>query len=229
MRTNAERYNRNVRDDLERVFGARLLSLVAYGDGRQMAVVASLTSADLTALVPFVARWRAAGFSVPLLVTRHELERTLDTFPIEYAQVAATQKLLAGTDPFADLAINPEHLRHACERQIKSHLIHLREGLLETEGRPSALSELVEASAAPFRAILQATSWLMRGTVNSSPALQDDETLARFAESRLGMEAAVVRDVLGADRGRPVEAQSLMPAYLALTERLWSILDAWPD
>lgn len=216
--------------DLERVFGSRLLSLVAYGDRRHMAVVSTLTADDIAALMPFVSRWRAAGDGVPLLLTRHELERSLDIFPIEYGAILASHELVAGTDPFVGLAITRDDLRRACERQVKSHLIHLREGLLETGGRPSAVAGLVESSAAAFRAVLQAV-FRLRDEVRPKPDAGnlDDETLAHFAGSKLGLPANTVRDVLGAERGRPVDAQTLMPAYLALTERLWTIVDTWRD
>ncbi|HEX2442443.1 MAG TPA: hypothetical protein VHJ77_00755 [Vicinamibacterales bacterium] len=216
-----------MKDDLEHVFGSRLLSLIGYADGRRMAVVASLTPDDLATLVPLAGRWRAAGIGAPLLMTRHELERTLDIFPIEYAQIFATRELLAGVDPFAGLSISTAHLRRACERQVKSHLIHLREGFLESGGRPSALTDLVAGSAAAFRALLHAASWLTDKAGDARPRLDDDQSLTRFAESELGMRGAVVRDVLGSDRGRPVEAQALMPAYLTEMERLWSLVDDW--
>jgi hypothetical protein len=186
-----------------------------------MAVVSTLTPDDLAALVPLVPRWRAAGNSVPLLLTRDELERSLDIFPIEYSAIAASHELVAGIDPFARMAIASADLRRACERQVKSHLIHLREGLLETGGRPSAIATLVESSAAPFRAVLQAVARL------HDKQTTDDGALAAFAESTLGLPGGVVRDVLGADSGRPVDAQSLMPAYLALTEQLWTLVDTW--
>jgi hypothetical protein len=238
----------SVRDDLARVFGARLLSLVTYGDRRHMAVVSTLTADDLAALMPFVSRWRAAGDGVPLLLTRLELERSLDTFPIEYGAIMAKHELVQGTDPFAGLAIGRDDLRRACERQVKSHLIHLREGLLETGGRPSAMAGLVESSAPAFRAVLQAVLRLTAevrlkpdatsdagvrlkpdttGTGNDPDATTNDDTLARLAESTLGLPPGTVRDVLGADRGQPVDAQALMPAYLALTERLWTLVDTW--
>ena len=222
-----------------------------------MAVVSTLTAGDLAALMPFVSRWRAAGDGVPLLLTRLELERSLDTFPIEYGAIMAKHELVQGTDPFAGLAIGRDDLRRACERQVKSHLIHLREGLLETGGRPSAMAGLVESSAPAFRAVLQAVLRLtgevrlkpdatpdagvrlkpdttgtrnvpdMTGTGNDPDATTNDDTLARMAESTLGLPPGPVRDVLGADRGRPVDAQALMPAYLALTERLWTLVDTW--
>jgi hypothetical protein len=192
-----------------------------------MVVVASLTPDDLAALVPLAGRWRADGVGAPLVMTRRELERTLDIFPIEYAQIVATRELLAGVDPFAGLSIGTSHLRRACERQVKSHLIHLREGFLESGGRPSALTELVTSSAPAFRALLHAVSRLTDKAGDARPGLGDDESLARFAESELGMKGAVVRDVLGSDRGRPIEAQALMPAYLTEMERLWSTVDDW--
>ncbi len=212
-----------------------------------MAVVSTLTAADLAALMPFVSRWRAAGDGVPLLLTRLELERSLDTFPIEYGAIMAKHEVVQGTDPFAGLAIGRDDLRRACERQVKSHLIHLREGLLETGGRPSAMAGLVESSAPAFRAVLQAVLRLTAevrlkpdttgtgnvlkpdatGTGNDPDATTNDDTLARLAESTLGLPPGPVRDVLGADRGRPVDAQAVMPAYLALTERLWTLVDTW--
>jgi hypothetical protein len=220
----------SVRDDLARVFGARLLSLITYGDRRHMAIVSTLSADDLAALMPFVSRWRAAGHGVPLLLTRLELERSLDTFPIEYGAILAKHELVQGTDPFAGLAIARDDLRRACERQVKSHLIHLREGLLETGGRPSAVAGLVESSAPAFRAVLQAVLRMTAEVRLKPDATSDDfndETLARLAESTLGLRADTVRDVLGADRGRTVDAQALMPAYLALTERLWTLVDTW--
>jgi hypothetical protein len=220
----------SVRDDLARVFGARLLSLITYGDRRHMAIVSTLSADDLAALMPFVSRWRAAGHGVPLLLTRLELERSLDTFPIEYGAILAKHELVQGTDPFAGLAIARDDLRRACERQVKSHLIHLREGLLETGGRPSAVAGLVESSAPAFRAVLQAVLRMTAEVRLKPDATSDDlndETLAQVAESTLGLRADTVRDVLGADRGRTVDAQALMPAYLALTERLWTLVDTW--
>ena len=229
-----------------------------------MAVVSTLTADDLAALMPFVSRWRAAGEGVPLLLTRLELERSLDTFPIEYGAIMAKHELVQGADPFAGLAIARDDLRHACERQVKSHLIHLREGLLETGGRPSAMAGLVESSAPAFRAVLQAVLRLtaevrlkpdatpyaeVRLKPDATPyaevrlkpdatrthnatdatATDDlhDESLVRLAESTLGLPPGPVREVLGADHGRPVDAQALMPAYLALTERLWTLVDTW--
>ena len=45
-------------------------------------------------------------------------------------------------------------VRRACEVQARSHLLHLREGFLETRGRSDALADLIVQSAAAFAALV---------------------------------------------------------------------------
>ena len=54
-----------------------------------------------------------------------------------------------------DVAIAPADLRRACETQIKSHLVHLREAFIESGGKPGAVASLVKASAPAFTALLR--------------------------------------------------------------------------
>ena len=79
--------------DLRTIFGARLHALVAYGlvstnvDGsyvRTLGLVERVTFDDLARAVPLAAEWLRRGLAVPLLLSRHEFERTLDVFPLEY-------------------------------------------------------------------------------------------------------------------------------------------------
>ena len=79
----------------------------------------------------------------------HEFERSLDAFPLEFGAIVANHTLVAGADPFASLVVDPADVRRACEVQARSHLLHLREGYLETRGRADALSVLIVDSAPP--------------------------------------------------------------------------------
>src|SRR5262249_25754287 len=97
-------------DTLERelrgVFGPRLQSLIAYGSSgaaghgamRTMALVESLTAEDLRACAARAASWHAAGLATPLVVAAHELERSLDAFPLEFAAIHADHVLVAGIE-----------------------------------------------------------------------------------------------------------------------------------
>lgn len=218
--------------DLERVFGTRLQAIVAYdpaplGAARDevvphsLALVETLRLDDLTALLTVVPDWHKGGLATPLLLTREEFRRTLDVFPLEYCSILARHVVLRGVLP-EGVRVSDLDLRRACERQIKGHLIHLREGFLETHGRPAALAELVRASIPPFRAALANVAGL------HGEAADTDEALAAFAARTLGPDGAAAGGVLRLGHGGPAaDVPPLFPAYLRLVERLWQWLDEW--
>lgn len=218
--------------DLERVFGTRLQAVIAYepaphGPARDgvvthsLALVETLRPEDLTALLTVVPDWHKGGLATPLLLTCEEFRRTLDVFPLEYGSILAQHVVLRGALP-EGVRVNDDDLRRACERQIKGHLIHLREGFLETHGRPAALAGMVRASIPPFRAAL-ANVARMHGD-----AADTDEALAAFAGRVLGPDGAVTERVLRLGHGGAAsDVPPLFPAYLRLVERLWQRLDEW--
>jgi hypothetical protein len=151
---------RPVVEDLERIFGTRLNAIVMYGWRRHgpvptLALVAELTIEDLNACAGHVARWHRAGAATPLLLTRGEFERSLDAFPVEYGEILEHHDVLFGADPFAGLSIAPEDRRRACEVQVKSHLLHLREDYLESAGHRGEIDLLVRESAPGFGSLIR--------------------------------------------------------------------------
>ena len=181
--------------DLDRVFGVRLQSLGAYeandrnGRIHTLAVVDRVTFADLAKCVPLADDWLRRGFAVPLILGREELRRTLDAFPLEYAAIAATLTPIRGGNPFDTASPSAADVRRALESQANSHLIHLREGFLESRGETYAVGGLLASSVAPFRTILAGIARLL----DPSHAAVPDEQLAAFAEERIGVSASVVR------------------------------------
>src|SRR6185436_6255994 len=134
--------------DLEGVFGPRLESVVAYhgnqGDGsiHSCVLIRDLGFRDLAACLPFTENWHHRGVAVPLMLSPDELTRTVDAFPLEYAAIIADYTVVRGSDPFAGLAIGVEDVRRAVEALAKSHLIHLREGYLESHGEATRIARL---------------------------------------------------------------------------------------
>jgi hypothetical protein len=223
--------------DLERVFGARLTSLVAYaghdGDAtmHSLALIDGLTFRDLAECLPLADQWHRRGLGVPLMLSASELRRTVDIFPLEYAGIMSTQVVLRGRNPFADIQVAPEDLRRACEAQAKSHLIHLREGFLESHGEATSIARLIATSAVPFRTVL---THIVRLPDEEEPVVDltmlSDDSLARVAESRIGIPAAVVRDVLGAAGSSQItiaEPTALLSRYLDAAQRVWEYVDRW--
>jgi hypothetical protein len=214
--------------DLQRVFGDRLRAVVAYppvaaaGRGPQtaytLALVDTLSFADLSALLTVVPAWHKAGLATPLLLSREEFERTLDIFPLEYGAILSRHEVVYGTWPVDGTRPGDADLRRACERQIKAHLIHLREGYLETHGRPAVIAELLRASAPAFRAALENIARL-----HGAPSLEGHAAL-----TGAGVDPEVVRQVLAFEQsGTAASAPELLPRYIETVERLWRIVDGW--
>jgi hypothetical protein len=223
----------SVATDLRRVFGDRLKSVVAYGphiDGDAHApltclvLVSTLTADDLHTCATHAPRWARAHVATPLILPEQEFRRSLDAFPLEYGEIIRAHQRVYGDNPFDGVQIAPADLRRACETQIKSHLVHLREGYIESAGRPSAVSELVTASAPGFTALLRNVARL-NGVVTG-----DRTDATRRGARAASLSERVVDDVLALEHkpgNSGVDAARLFPDYLAVVEQLARAVDTW--
>ena len=218
---------------LRTVFGDRLRSVVAYGphldeghDGTFscLALVASVTVADLEACAARSHGWQREGIATPLLLPEEEFRRSLDAFPLEHAEMLRAHELLFGNNPFDGVTIERADVRRACEAQIKSHLVHLREGFIEAGGTPRAIAELVTASAPAFGALLRNIARLNGSSASDrAAATRDGARAARLQEG-------VVTDILALERPsalKATDAARVFPEYLAAVEQLARYVDAW--
>lgn len=215
--------------DLQHIFGDRLHAVVSYGQpgahpARSLALVQSITSEDLDHCASHAAAWHRGGCATPLLLTRDEFAGSLDAFPIEYGEILATHGVIFGVNPFAGLTIRPEDLRRACEVQVKSHLVHLRENYIESRGRQNEVRELVAEAAPAFAMILRRLAQL-----DGFPATTNAE-LSAYAAKRPGLDVRVVGDVLALAKDHErsgVDAMRLYAGYLTAVEQLWHFIDRW--
>ena len=219
--------------DLRSVFGDRLISVAAYGPHLEghteapitcLAIVATLTLADLEACARFMHHWSRTGVATPLILPEDEFRRSLDAFPLEYGEIIRAHYRIFGRDPFAGVAITEEDLRRACETQIKSHLVHLRQGFLQTGSKPSNIAELVAASAPAFAALLRNVARL--NGVNSSDRMQTTREGAR----RAGLPEGIVSEIMALEHAAAIptgDPARLFPEYLAAVEQLARAVDNW--
>ena len=217
--------------DLHRIFGNGLHSVCAYGvtsaadaEIHSVALVDRLDFEDLAACVPLARGWASRGLAVPLLLERDEFIRTLDVFPLEYGEIIATHVVVHGQDPFAGLSVSDADRRRACELQAKSHLIHLREGFLETGGDSRRIAALVGASAEGFRHLLQNIVSL------AAPGADSGDHLPEAAEKYLRVPSDLTREVLASAAAGPstiAEPSAMLARYIAAVERIWEFLDGW--
>lgn len=233
--------------DLAEIFGARLQSLTAYGlhapgraphisttahghhddpaeDTHTLAIVDVVTKDDLQACAQKVSAWHSAGLATPLLLAEREFERSLDAFPLEFGAILSDHVVITGRSPFQSLTVNDADVRRGCEVQARSHLLHLREGMLETRGRADALSVLIVESAPAFAALLQSLARL-EGLDG-----HDAAAAGRHAERRLDFTSGTITRVVALAGVKDIsseEATAIFPAYLEAVERLVAHVDGW--
>ena len=126
-----------------------------------------------------------------------------------------------GRDPFTGLRVDPAHLRHACEVQARSHLLHLREGFLETRGRGDALAELLLRFGAAAR----------RRCFRASRGSRDGRRRRRGGRARrteVGVPSgslARIAQLIGRKNLSSDDARRCFPAYLDAVQRLTAYVD----
>ena len=218
--------------DLQSVFGRRLRSVVAYGahlEGNTeapltcLALVDTLAMADLEACAGLSARWAREQIATPLILPEEEFLKSLDAFPLEYGEIIRAHQDLFGADPFERVTIAHEDLRRACETQVKSHLLHLRESFIEARGVPRQVTELVQTAAPAFAALLRNVARL------TGTEVQDRVEATRHGARTAGIPDHVVSEVLALERpaGVPSDASRFFPEYLDAVERLAHAVDTW--
>src|SRR5476651_2342156 len=228
--------------ELRSVFGSRLQSLAIYGQRgpaqhvhdahghgaaaptRTLAIVESLTPDDLRGCAGRVQAWHDAGLATPLLFVAHEFEQSLDAFPLEFGAILADHTIVSGVNPFASLTVDPADVRRACEVQARSHLLHLREGFLETRGRADALAVLIVQSAAAFAGLISSIARL-EGRDAGEPGAE-----GRHVERELTLAAGSVTEVtalVGVHEIPSADAERLIGPYLDAATQLVQYVDGW--
>ncbi len=219
--------------DLTRVFGARLRSVAVYGPHARgeargpvpcLCLVTELRAADLDACAGQIRQWHAAGLATPLVVPLDEFRASLDAFPLEYGDIIEHHVVVAGEDLLAGAAVSPADLRRACETQVKSHLLHLRQQYLEAHGSPVIVARLLADAAPSFAALLERVASL-RGV-----GAADADGGSRAGAALAGLPESTVSAVLALTHGdaltTPGDAR-LFPDYLAAVEQLAAFVDTW--
>jgi hypothetical protein len=191
---------------------------------RTLAIVESLSGDDLRACAGRLAAWHDSGLATPLILAAREFGRSLDVFPLEFGGILADYRVVTGANPFGGLSVDAADLRRAVEVQARSHLLHLREGYLETRGRLDALAVLLVESAPAFAALLTSVARL------ANQPTHDPAAAARQAEQLLGVVPGAATNIVtlvGVRKIPSAEAERLFPPYLDAVERLVAYADRW--
>ena len=132
-----------------------------------------------------------ARISAPLIMTPAYINASLDAFPLEMIEIHQSNMTLFGEDYFNALSFNEGHIRLQCERELKSILIGMRQGLLAAAGRERLLgmleTQVVERLIRTIRGVL----WLKAEKGSRSPLAMISEM-----EKMISRPLSGVQDVI---------------------------------
>lgn len=105
-------------------------------------------------------RHARAGIAAPVIMTPDYISRSLDTFPLELLEIQQQQVLVFGKDYFGELSFQATHMRMQCERELKTALLAMQDGLLGTAGRERLVHGLAADAAEGLVRVLRGILWL---------------------------------------------------------------------
>ncbi len=200
--------------------GGRLVSLVVYGSAaraagshRRDASIDTLLIADgvderlLTALAPVVKAWERAGHPPPIILSDGEWHASTDAFAIEYEDIRAAHRVVAGRDPWPGVTVQREDVQRQLEHELIGKLVRLRQGYVSALRDGHRLTALIAGSAPSFLTMLRTTLRLAGTRVPDTAA---EVVLAGAAV--IGFPAQDLADVVAHLEGRaPLKLQPADP------------------
>ncbi|MDT7042705.1 hypothetical protein [Candidatus Nitronereus thalassa] len=112
-----------------------------------------------------------AKISAPLIMTPGYIKGSLDAFPLEFLEIQQCHVCLMGADFFKDLSFDTNHIRLQSERELKTILIAMRQGLLAAAGREKMFGAMESDIAERLIRTLRGLLWL-HGTKDFLTAIQ---------------------------------------------------------
>ena len=192
--------------------------------GVNMLIVArALDVSRLEALAPAVRHRGRLAFE-PLFVTRHQIESSLDVFPIEWLEIQERHLRLEGDDVFQNLEVPRAALRLQCEHELRGKHVRLRQSYVLAHSHPGQLTATLRASASGMATLFR-TLLRLRG---ETPPADHAHVIERLADLyRLDAAGLLGPHVLRYSRRRPgrEEIATLYRKFLVELDRLIATVD----
>jgi hypothetical protein len=188
-------------------------------------VVSRLLTADkLDALASALPARKQTPHFAPLFMTDRQIEKSLDSFPIEWTEIQEQHLLIEGHDVLGNLRVPRTYLRLQCEHELRAKLILLRQSYVLSAARPDRLEDVLRGSASGFATLFRT---LLR-LAGESPPADTAQVIERVADlHHLNAEGLLGAYLVRANprRSRGHELLSTYRMFLAEVERLVSAID----
>jgi predicted nucleotidyltransferase len=221
---------------LREAAGANLECVVLYGsaltgeydpefsDINLLCILRDASLPALEALAPAVKWWNKQRHPAPLMLGRHELQRSAEVFAIEFTDIKAQHRVLYGDNPIASLEISAQMRQAQLEYEMREKLILLRQELLFVAGDRKRTWDLLRRSLPAFATLCRHVL-IAKGENVPSTKRESIQALA----SSVGFDASALLEVVDArEHGRPPEktaTKGLAARYLAAVEQMVAAVD----
>ena len=222
-------------EEVKQSFGADLVAAVLFGSAAE-GRLRSTSDVNLLLVLrrfdreqvdkvrdPFRAAHAAMRLDVMFLLVS-EIEPAMEAFAVKFADILSRRRILFGTDPFANLVIQPESIRRRTRQVLLNLILRMRERYALVSLREEQLALVIADMAGPLRACA-ASILILEGT----PATSPKEALAMIVSvsgvPRWG-EALSLIDVVRRDSSLPPgTAGTLFFSLMELAESLYLRID----
>lgn len=223
--------------EIQKALGNNLVSLVLYGshargdatpesDVNLFIVVRDHQPDALDPIVRLVPSWMQKGVAAPVIFRADQLQRSLDSFAIEFAEMAAARRVLVGEDPFKNFQPDWDTVRRELEREARQKRIALTRRWLASGGNTKAFPIIFAETVPGYFALLRGTLlWLKK----SSETVTRENVLNELAARESWLKPDLWRELHGIAK-RKTKADSkrleqLMHDYLLQAIALVAALD----
>ena len=223
-------------EKIKKAFGDKVVSVILYGSGADgelhkdysdlnvLCVLTQVTSIELAVAGGVFRFWREKGNPSPLLMSIEEVERSTDSFPIEFKDMQANRKILTGKDVIASLAVSTINYRTQIEHELRSKMLRLRQKAASVWDDDELLGRLMVDSSATF--VVLARHAL---TVSGQPVEWKKRDAITQLKAKFGIDPEPFYTLLdlreGATKKLPVAATQLFDRYLAQIQILVEAVD----
>jgi len=160
----------------------------------------------------------------PLLLSRQQIEHSLDVFPIEWLEIRERHLRLEGEDFIEGLEVSREFLRLQCEHELRGKHIQLRQAYLAAHDKADELHRVLRGSASSFATLFR-TLLRLRGETPPADNPAVIERLARLYD--LHVEGLLGAHILRYTATRPPQAEVIdtYRRFLTQIDRLILAID----
>lgn len=221
---------------LIRAAGENLQAIVLYGsavtgeyrknhsDLNVLCILHSTSTVDLDHLHEPLAWWKRKGFPIPQVFTEVELRASADIFAIELLDMKGNHRMIFGDDFFPSLDVPTKLHKLQVERELRTNLVRLRQGILAVPPKDRVLVSLMDAALSAFITLFR-HALLAFGEQPTTSKRHVVRRAAEIANASPDAFFAILDVHEGKRKASDVDAQETLRGYTELVERMTNETD----